>query len=41
LILNLSELYRSDIVWKTELDKNLIKKIEEAFYKEMKELKYL
>ena len=27
--------------WKTELDKNLIKKIEEAFYKEMKELKYL
>jgi len=34
-------LYRFNIVWKTELDKNLIKKIEEAFYKEIKELKHL
>ena len=41
--LNEKKFFRKGLVdeWKSKLEEHQIKKIEEAFYKEMKELKYL
>jgi len=42
-LLNEEKFFRKGLIdeWKSKLDENQIKKIEEAFYQEMKELKYL
>ena len=42
-LLNEKKFFRKGLVdeWKSKLEEHQIKKIEEAFYKEMKELKYL